>query len=320
MDCVIGVDLGGTNVRAAAVNRAGEFMSERVERPSRAKEGSSACIAAVGETLAAVKEKCGAIGIAIPGHIDAANGVVRWAPNFGEYVGGMFRSWRNVAFVEPLRKLISKPILIGNDANLAALGEYRFGSGKNKAEGLVLFTLGTGIGSGVILTSKCLQGMSRDGETLILVGSNGGAVELGHTVIVTDGEVCSCGARGCVEAYCGTEGLLGLARAMMIEEPSPKALFEAARSGEDRARETWRRFGHYLGVAVGNAINTFAPEIVALGGQIAKAEEFFMDSVKETARANSIPSIYEDTTIMRAEKTEDAGILGAAALAFASSK
>ena len=122
--------------------------------------------------------------------------------------------------------------------------------------------------------------------------------------------------RGCVEAYCGTNGLLRLAKTDIVAKPSPKALYDAAQSGDERAIDAWQKYGHYLGVAIGNAINTFAPEIVAIGGQIAKASNFFLPTAIETARKNAIPSIFSDTRIVAAEKTDDAGILGAAALAL----
>ncbi|MGI8924881.1 MAG: ROK family protein [Fimbriimonadales bacterium] len=313
---VIGVDLGGTNVRAAAVSAAGEIVGPRIENPSHAREGADACLAAVVRTILEAMAGIGAesIGIAIPGHIDAIKGVVHWAPNFGETVEGDFRNWEDVTFTPVLAKQIDLPITIGNDANLAALGEYRFGSGKACANGLVLLTLGTGVGSGIVLSPACLQGgLTRPS---MLIGNKGGAAELGHLTIVKDGATCTCGARGHLEAYCGAEGLLKIAAAHGIVCESPLQLFEEAQTGNESAIAAWEVYGGYLGTAIGSAINAFAPEIVAIGGQVANAWRYFLPEATLAAAQTSIPSLFDTVRIVQAEQFEDAGILGAAALAL----
>jgi glucokinase len=310
---VIGVDLGGTNVRGAVVAPDGT-LSRRVERPSFARQGVAACLSSLRSLITEVAgdDEPDAIGIAIPGHIDAVQGIVLWAPNFGEEIDGRLQIWENVDIFGPLAQ-ISTPIAIGNDANLAALGEYRFGCG-SQANGLVLYTLGTGVGTGVIVAPDCIQGNLESPG--VYIGHMGGAAEMGHVKVVADGRLCGCGSRGCLETYCGTAGLLRTGSECGIDVDSPRALFDAAAAGNAAAMETWRRFGGHLGMAVGNTINTWAPELVAIGGQVAGAWEFFSPELEREARANSINSISANTRIVRAARTEDAGILGAGALAL----
>jgi glucokinase len=309
---IIGVDLGGTNVRGAVVAADGS-LSRRIEHPSYATEGVERCLEALRALILEVSAGSTprAIGIGIPGHVDPDAGMVYWAPNFGEYVGGKLRIWHDVDVLAPLAG-IADTISIGNDANLAALGEYKFGCGRQSRGGLVLFTLGTGIGSGVVIGHKGASGLA---SAAVYLGYRGGAPEMGHVKVVTDGRLCGCESRGCLEAYCGTEGLLQTAKECGAEAGTPKELFAMASSGNAAALEAWSMFGHHLGVAIGMAINTWAPEIVALGGQIAGAWNYFADSRTKAVAKGSIKSLANPVEIKRAERFADAGILGAAELA-----
>jgi glucokinase len=311
---IIGVDLGGTNVRGAVVSPEGS-LTNRAEKPSFAREGVPACMGALRDLILEVAAGTtpGAVGIAIPGHIDALRGIVHWAPNFGEFVDGKLRIWEDVDVFGPLEGITSGPIAIGNDANLAALGEYRHGVGEGKAETMVLYTLGTGVGSGVVISPNTVQG--RLSNPSVYIGHRGGAAEMGHVKIVTDGRDCGCGSQGCLETYCGTEGLLKTASECGSAAKSPKELFQLAEKGDSVAIRSWQQFGEHLGIAVGNTINTWAPDIVAIGGQIAGAWKHFSPSLEQTARAQSIASISSGTRILKAIEYDDAGILGAAELA-----
>ena len=163
VQAVIGVDLGGTNVRAGVLTRAGELMAPPVQNPSRAQEGFQATLEQIVLTLNQAIERSGvppqslgAIGMAVPGHIDSEHGTVRWAPNFGAFREGLFEAWQNIPLAEAVQERLGIPVVMGNDANLAALGEYYYGSGRGTAKGLVMLTLGTGIGGGVVLKCKVL--------------------------------------------------------------------------------------------------------------------------------------------------------------------
>jgi glucokinase len=293
----------------------GTQLGPRSEAPSFAKEGHQRTLDAIADAV----EQCTrnqqprTIGIAIPGHVDAFRGIVRWAPNFGEYRNGEFHMWCDVDVAGPMSHRTGSVVVVGNDANLAALGEYMYGSGEASAQTLVLFTVGTGIGSGVVIGPKAAAGLNKP---TLLVGANGGAVELGHTAIMGGGRKCSCGSHGCVEAYCGTSGLLETARELGVEAKTPRELHELALGGEQKATLAWREFGTHLGLAVSNAIDTFAPDVVAVGGQVSKAWDLFESSLNETAAAESIPSLFEGVRITKARQLEDAGLLGAAAIAI----
>ncbi len=328
MNCVIGVDLGGTNVRAELIFASGE-RKNRVEIPSSAQEGTAACVASVAEAINQARKGAEPtrVGMAVPGHIQ--NNVVRWAPNFGEWREGKFHHWRDVKLGESIEAQTGLPVVMGNDANLAALGEFRYGCGKNSANGLVLLTLGTGIGGGIILSPRSVMGgLSRP---TVLVGGNGGGAELGHIVIVKDGDPHPSAVAGTLEAYCNKDAIIRRALARLTadspdllarlcagnpENLTPKLLADAAADGDRAALAVWEETGDFLGVGIGSIINTFAPEIVALGGQIAKAGALILNPAIESARRTAIPTLFSDTRIVLAEQVEDAGILGAAALAF----
>lgn len=331
--CVIGVDLGGTNVRAGAFYDDGSPAGPKFSHPSRAQEGTNAILDAISSTIrqaiSAAETPPKAIGMAVPGHIDNAAGVVRWAPNFGETIDGVFRYWENVPLKQPLSRTLDLPIELGNDANLAALGEYQFGVGRNQAKCLVLLTLGTGIGGGVIMSPEAVEGNARG--PLMLVGGNKGGAELGHTIVDADGMDCNAGSYGAIEAYAPRDAIVSRAvhrlrrgRASVINDlveddlskVTPRTISEAAEKGDELAIQVYAEVGRYLGISMGSFINIFAPDILAVGGQIAKAGDFLMLPAIRAARDVAIPSLFGDVNICIAEQIEDAGMLGGAAIAL----
>ncbi len=318
-DYVVGIDLGGTNVRAAAFDIEGTPASDRVELPSRAGIGVGECVLAIAECIRRVarEHQPKVIGMAVPGHID--RGTVKWAPNFVDSSSGEKRHWSDIPLVSLVEKQVGVRTVMGNDANLAALGEYRFGVGKNRARGFILVTLGTGIGTGVVLSPETVSGgLSRP---TLLIGGNGGAPELGHQVICESGEPHPSGAvSGTLEAYCSTSSILRRAwtHEDLIRARSPLDLFEMAEEGNRNAQTVWEETGFWLGVGVANLINAFAPEMVALGGQISRAGNWLMEPTSKSAKAHCVPSLWADCNLVFAERVEDAGILGAAALALES--
>jgi glucokinase len=257
--------------------------------------------------------------------------VVRWAPNFGEMRGEVFEVWRDVPLGDAVQARVNLPVVMGNDANLAALGEYYYGVGRGTARGLVMLTLGTGIGGGVVLTRHQVQGSAHWEGGVLLVGLSGGAGELGHTIINFAGPRCGCGARGCIEAYAKRDAIVELAREQARRNPdsllnrltegdpakiTPALVSEAAAQGDPTARAIWREVGYYIGIAVANLISVFNPEIVAIGGQIAKAGAPLFEAIHAAVRDYALPTLLEDCRVVPAERIEDAGILGGAALAW----
>ncbi len=329
---MIGVDVGGTNVRAVAVDRDGAVAGARIEQPSLAQDGAEATLDAIAATIEKAIEgastKPTAVGMAIPGRVDDESGVVVWAPNLGKTVGGVFENWKNVPIREPLEKRFGLPFRMGNDANLAALGEYRYGSGRNSAHCLTMLTLGTGIGGGVVLAPYALQGEARG--PVVLLGGNRGGAELGHMCILFGGLDCNAGTYGAIEAYCQRDAIVRRAVHKLIRgresalvervggdfgKINPKMISEAANAGDEVAIEVWQEVGTYLGVGIGNLINIFAPDVFAIGGQVSKAGELLLGPARKAARDVAIATLFADAKIVIAEKEDDAGLLGAAALA-----
>lgn len=326
----MGVDLGGTNVRAAAFGMDGGRIGPTESAGSRAEMGLGQTADAIAEAVLAAA-KGGSpktVAVAVPGHIDDEAGLVRWAPNFGVWENGVFHCWREVPLKEALRTRLGCAVVLGNDANLAALGEYRFGSGRNTASCLVLLTVGTGIGGGVVMRPQAVQGKAEG--PLLLVGGNKGGAELGHMVVREGGLDCTAGSYGALEAYCQRDSIvrraqhrLARGRASLLNETcpdlgslTPRHLTDAADRGDDVSIEVFAEVGDVLGVGIGNCINIFAPQVVAVGGQIAKAGRWLLEPAIRSARNVAIPSLMEDASIVQAEQIDEAGVLGAAAIAL----
>lgn len=337
MKSVIGVDLGGTNVRAGAYFEDGSEAGPVFSNPSDAQNGTEAILAAVARTINQAVEAATSrpisVGLAIPGHIDNQAGVVRWAPNFGKTENGVFEYWKDVPIRAPLEKQTGLPLVMDNDANMAALGEYRFGSGKNAAKCLVMLTLGTGVGGGVVLSPDAVLGDARG--PMVLIGGNKGGAELGHVIVQHQGMDCNAGEYGAVEGYSARDAIVKRAQHRLtrgresvirdfvmgdLSKITPLHLSQAADQGDEVALEIWDEVGTMLGVAVGSFINIFAPDILALGGQIAKAGDYVLKPCIRTARNIAVTTLFNDARILIAEQIEDAGMLGGAALALESLK
>ncbi len=320
---VVGVDLGGTNVRAAVVD-IDEKIVGQARAASDARNGAAAVVAALARTVreaiidaGLTIDLIGAVGMAVPGHIDTYSGEIRWSPNFGEYTDGKFDIFLHVPFAGPVSEELGLAAYAGNDANVAALGEFRYGAGREVSD-LVMFTLGTGIGSGVVSQGR------------LVVGSTGGASELGHVIILAGGRQCGCGTFGCLEAYCGTSAILERAhRAIERNTESslwsriegdkttltPKLIDEAAREGDVVALSVFEETGYYLGIGIANAISIFNPSLVVLGGGIRKATGLMAAAERSVAR-HAVHSMRTTCRIVEAALGEDAGVMGAAELAW----
>lgn len=332
---VVGVDLGGTNVRAQSLYADGVAAGPRIENPSRAQDGLEHILDALIRTITAAADESevepAGVGLAIPGHVDDDHGVVRWSPNFGQEINGIFQCWRDVQIREPLVNALGIPVVMANDANAAALGEYRFGSGKGNANCLVLLTMGTGIGGGVVLGPQALMG--KVDQPVLLLGGNKGGAELGHILIRQGGLDCNAGSYGALEAYCRRDAIISRAihrfqrkQDSMIWDMvkgdlsliTPQIVAEAADAGDFQAQDIWREIGVALGAGIGTLINVFAPDVFAIGGQVSKAGRWVMEPAVNEARYIAIPSLFDDCRIVTAEKSDDAGILGGAAIALQS--
>jgi len=325
---VIGLDLGGTNARAAVVYADGTKGRE-CSLPSCAKEGGERVrqqvVKVIREAMQAEglsNEDIGAVGAAVPGHIDPVTGVIIWSPNFGSMVDDRFQIFLDVPFAGPVAEDLGIAVYAGNDANVAAMGAYRDLKAGGWVEGdltdIVLFTLGTGIGTGVISGGR------------LVTGSTGGAVELGHQVIVAGGRQCSCGTLGCLEAYCGTAAIVDRALRMlelnresvlwdMIQrdkkELTPKTISVAAEQGDRTARDVWEETGYYLGIGMANAVNIFNPQLIVLAGQTRKGPGLIA-AAERSMRRHAVYSIAKTCKVVEMELADAPGIPGGAELAW----
>ena len=270
-----GIDLGGTTVKLACFTQEGELL-EKWEIPTRLEDSGSLILPDIaGSILNYIAEKglqkqdlLGA-GIGVPGPVNS-QGVVNRCINLG---WGVF----NVA--ETLSKLLDLPVKAGNDANVAALGEYWKGGGKD-ASSMVLVTLGTGVGGGIVV----------DGQ--LLHGAHGSGAEIGHMVLNHRETVpCNCGKFGCAEQYCSATGIVRLARRAMVRShlASPlrylkpltcKDIFDAGKAGDPLALQVLDTYYRYLGELLANVCTLADPQVVVLGGGVSKAGQVLLDGVR----------------------------------------
>lgn len=314
---ILGVDLGGTNVRAAVLDKQGKMLGAG-RAPSMATDGVELTIGQIVSAAktamrsAGVDEKMVAgIGIGVPGHIDEKHGVVLWAPNF--YDRG--QPYRNVPLSRPIEEQVNLPVYMGNDANVAALGEFRFGAGRN-TRSLVMLTLGTGIGGGIILDGK------------LWTGSTGGAGEIGHLVVAA-GERGGAAAFGSLESMGQIAAIVERAarkicqgrRTILTDKVdydwrllTPKDIADAAQEGDAVALEVFEETGYYVGLGIASIVNLLNPEMVVVGGGVALAGDLIFDPIRRSARANGIKTMMDVCPIVPAKLGDDAGIYGGASL------
>jgi len=244
-----------------------------------------------------------AVGIAVPGPVDPRNGTIVTAPNLPEWVG--------VPIPQKIQEEIGAPAFLGNDANLAAVGEWRYGAGKGHHH-LIYLTISTGIGGGVISNDH------------LLVGASGLGAELGHVTILPDGPMCNCGQPGHLEAISSGTGIaayvadqLAAGRPSSLKgKPDAKMISEAAKEGDALAKEAFNRAGHYLGLGIANYLMIFNPSIVILGGGVSQTGDLLLNPVREVVRKSVLSEEYlQDLVICQAALGDDAGLYGALALA-----
>ncbi|MGO8670902.1 MAG: ROK family protein [Capsulimonadaceae bacterium] len=314
---VIGIDLGGTNVRAAVFERSSEEIVGRGENiPSMAQEGveqtagqiAMAAQSAIQAAGIALSDVAGA-GIAVPGHVKAAAGMVMWAPNFKG-------QWLGVKIGQMVHERLKIPVLIGNDANLAALGEFTFGAGHRKVRHLAMVTLGTGVGGGLIVDGKLIE------------GADGGAGEIGH-IIVNPGGRGGNSSFGTVEGEAQRDAIVERAARKLQEgrktvlgdltdynrfDLTPAKIAQAAEWGDAVAIEVFQETGYYVGLCVANLINILNPQMVVIGGGVAQAGDLIMGPIRRTAYACAVRTLSKSCQIVPANLGDNAGIYGGIAL------
>lgn len=307
-ELLIGIDLGGTNIKGALLDQDGEIIEKR-EMATLANAGPEAVsgrIADIINNMTSLADGSGnhviGVGIGIPGLPDKDRGAVVFAPNL---------RWRNVSLVDYLRRHINLPIFLENDANLAALGEQWRGAGRGSKH-MIMITIGTGIGGGLIINGE-LYG-----------GANGSAGEIGHMVIDPEGHPCNCGRRGCLETYTSATSMVRRAKEAIDqgretilareENLEAKDIFMAAEAGDRIAVEIVNYTAYYLGIGLGNTINMFNPDTIVVGGGVSRAGSLLFDPLREATIKWSLEVPASVVKIVPAELGNDAGTIGAACL------
>ena len=308
---VIAGDFGGTNLRAALVSDTGEVFV-RHEVSTHPNASAEAVLERITELLTHVRDAGSeppvAASLAVAGLIDAEGGRVMVSPNIPAF--------RNLALTEPLSQRLGIPVSIENDASAAALGEYRFGAGKGTRH-LLHATLGTGIGGGIVADGRLYR------------GAQGLAGEIGHIMLDPAGPPCGCGARGCLEAIAGgvafgrrAQRLIESGAAPILAEiatgrPATAGdLGEAARRGEVAAIAEIRNGGHTIGLGLGSIVNILNPDMVTLSGGLLGMGDLLLDPLR-AAMASIAYGPASSTPVRTSQLGEDAGLLGAAAVALA---
>jgi len=303
-DLFIGVDVGGTNIKAGLVTEDGVILTEK-KVPTHADKGHEYILKHIAGIVNDLKkgENVKGAGIGMPGQVDFKRGIFLAGPNLP--------GCRNVHIVEAMEKELSMPVILDNDANLAALAEFSAGAAKGFDSGM-LVTLGTGVGGGIIINGE------------IFHGASGAAGEFGHIIVKTDGPVCSCGRRGCVEAFAGTPALLrslqekldkgrvSVLKDVPPDKRTPKLLSEAAQKGDEAAIEVFSEAGFYLGVGLANVINLLELQRIVVGGGVANAGNFILDPARESFYKTALKDSVKGVEIVPAKLGNSAGLVGAA--------
>lgn len=309
----IGIDLGGTNIAAGIVDEKGTVIRKdsiptfrEREYPEILKDMAMLALKLI-EDEGLSLEDIKSIGIGSPGIADNKNGILIYANNL---------KFRNVPMREEIQKYIDLPVYIENDANCAALAESVAGAAKD-AEHSITITLGTGVGSGVIINKRLYSGF------------NGAGAEIGHMTIIVDGKQCTCGRRGCWEVYASATALIEQAKEAAKSNPdsminklvegdlsrlNAKIPFDAARQGDKTAETVVKRYIKYIGEGITNVINIFYPQVIVIGGGISKEGEYLLKPLRQYVYDNVYAKDVQQTDIRIAEMGNDAGIVGAAML------
>lgn len=313
-DLYIGVDVGGMSIKAALVSREGEIIYKSTKKTNCLDGGPGVLLKDIKDLMIEHIEfakkndyEVKGIGFGIPGVVNNAKGTIDYAVNLGV---------ENLNLRDYLSEL-KLPIALSNDANVACLGEERFGAAKDY-KNVVMLTLGTGVGSGIVIDDKLFE------------GNEGKGAELGHDVIVVDGEQCSCGRKGCFECYASASALLRFTRQEMkrnkdsmmwkyckgdIENVDGLTSFECAKKGDVSANLVVDTYVKYLSEGILNVCNVFRPEVVLLGGGISNQDKYLTDKVtKYCADRNYGFKNTPKVEIRVASLKNDAGVIGAACL------
>ena len=311
-EVVFAADLGGTNLRAATVDENGKIhfrLKQNTPQAEKPDEIVRALMLAVRECEKQCKangDRIRAVSVVVPGSVNVKQGVVVKAPNLACLDG--FR------LTAALTSELNLPAILENDANAAAVGEMWQGAAHGR-RAIVCVTLGTGVGGGIILDGKLWRGV------------NDSAAEIGHMCVDPFGGVaCLCGSRGCLEVYASATAIVRMAREARPRYPdsllhpgenlTAEEIYRAGMKGDELALEVFRRMGVYLGVGLANLINILNPEMIVIGGGVVSAWALFAKHMHREIAERAFPVPAKEVKVVPGESGDDAGLLGAAHLAF----
>lgn len=313
---VLTADVGGTKMVVALVSPEGQIIDKH-RQPTLAQDGPEAVIERLYSSINFLLDRNSisprqleAMSLGIAGIVDTMTGIVDKAPNLP--------GWENLALKTKIHDNYGVPVHILNEVDAAALGEHRYGAGQG-LKNIVLITLGTGIGGGLVLGGK------------MFLGSTGSAFEVGHMVIKDDGPECGCGNNGCLETLAsgtamgrevrrrisdGEKSMLADMVDGVIENITAEKVHEAAKQGDSLALSVIADASHYLGLGIINLVTLINPEMIIIGGSVARMGNLLLDPVRQMVKDKAFPLMVKKLKIVPAYLGEDAGLLGAAAYAL----
>lgn len=313
-DAVIALDIGGTSIKGAIINEEGNILykdSFNIEANFTSEEHKTNIANIIKKLLENMPSEYNAIGIGLdcPGVMNSETLHMGGAENVPGLHGIKFSD---------IGDLFDLPIKTANDASMAALGEAKYGSGKDKEYKSVMFiTLGTGVGGGFVFNGK------------LFTGSLGGAGEIGHVFVVPDGDKCNCGSSGCIERYASATGFIAMAKQKIhknvvpttltyeeLEKGKAKAIFDAAKKGDALAKETIAECSYYLGMSIAQALNMLDLDLVLIGGGLCKDFDMMIEHIKRGVNNYALRMMVRNLEIKPASLGNDAGVLGCAAMFF----
>ncbi len=302
MRTYLGVDIGGTNIKVAAVSASGRVLARGVIE-TRAGDGPAAAFRRIHDAARTLAGATGVegVGIGCAGLVDARTGVLRASPNLAR--------WKGASLARLARRHFAAPVMVANDATCAAFGESFVRGARGRD--LVAITMGTGVGGGIVAGGRVVQGVSGFGG------------EIGHMTVNPGGPRCRCGSRGCLEAYAGSYGIVAAARRVIrrrsraarpVYPATARAVLDAARGGNAACREAVREAGEHLGIAVASVLDVLNPSVVVLAGGIAGAFDLFEPHVRRAVRAHAFKENVAAAVIEPSRLGNDAAVVGAAML------
>jgi glucokinase len=306
----LGVDIGGTNIRAALVHADGA-LGERIRFRTEADRGPEDVIADLivnlRDLIARAPGEVSGVGVGCPGPLSSASGVVHEAPNLP--------GWVDIPLGPRLTDALDLPVTIHNDANAATWGEFWLGAGRG-AQTIVMYTLGTGVGGGLVIAGR------------LWTGPDDTAGELGHVCIIPDGHPCGCGAKGCLEAYASASAVARRAREALAagresslrkcsaEELTAHSVDHEADAGDALSIEILEQTGVYLGLGAAAMVNALNPDLLIYGGGMCKADRWLFPAIERVIAQRCFQAPASRVRVVAAELGDDAGIIGTAGLAM----